>query len=231
VAQEELANARQAELAARQSLTRELLATQERERTRLAGELHDGVGQQLSLLRNRAVMLKRAQLPAEAREHADALIDMASESIEELRGIAHNLRPLLLEELGLCSALEALVERVQLSSELAVHARIDDVDDLLRGEAAVHTYRIVQEAINNVLRHAGAANLWLEVRREAAGVELQVRDDGCGMAAASTSPQGIGLSSIRERCAILGAALDLQSHSPSGTTLRVRITLSPTAAR
>lgn len=225
VAQEQLAEARRAELAARQSQTRELLVAQERERSRLASELHDGLGQNLSLLRNRVVLLKRTSLPPAAHEHAEALLDLATETIEDLRGVAHNLRPMHLEELGLTGALKALVERVELASELHVHARVEDVDDVLRGEAAVHMYRIAQEAINNVLRHAGARNLWLDVIRDIDRVEMRVRDDGRGIAGGAARSKGLGLSSISERCGILGGTFMLQQATPAGTLASVTIPL------
>jgi signal transduction histidine kinase len=228
-AQEQVAEARRAEITARQSLTRELLVAQERGRQRLARELHDGIGQSLSLLRNRVVLLKRSGLSEQARTHADALLDLASETLEDLRGVAHNLMPMHLEELGLSSALKGLVERVELSSELIVHARIENVDDVLQGEPAVHVYRIVQEAINNVLRHAGARSLWVEAIRDIDHVELRVRDDGRGPpAAADGGRRGLGLSSIAERCAILGATFSLQPATPSGTSLVISIPLRST---
>lgn len=225
-AQGEVAEARRAELDARQSLTRELLVTQERERARLAGELHDGVGQNLSLLRNRVVLLRRTGLPPAAEEHAAALLDLAGATIEDLRGVAHNLRPMHLEELGLTSALKALAERTALSTGLQVHARIEDVDDVLQGERAVHVYRIAQEAINNVLRHAGATNLWVEVIRDIDCVELRIRDDGRGLDATGAG-RGLGLSSITERSAILGATADLRTGAPAGTLFSLRIPVLP----
>jgi signal transduction histidine kinase len=225
-AQEEVAEARHAELAARRSLTRELLVAQERGRQRLARELHDGVGQSLSMLRNRVVLLKRIGLPEEALPHADAVLDLASETIEDLRGVAHNLMPMHLEELGLSSALKVLVQRVELSSGLTVHARVENVDDVLKGEPAVHVYRIVQEAINNVLKHASARNLWVNVIRDIDRVELRIRDDGCGLPApADPVRRGLGLSSIAERCAILGGQFSLQAATPCGTSLTASIPL------
>lgn len=224
-AQEEVAEARRAELGARRSLTRELLVGQERERHRVARELHDGIGQNLSMLRNRVAQLKRLDLDAEAREHTESLLDLASETIEDLRDVAHNLKPMHLEELGLTTAFKALVERFEMSHpELEVHSRIEAVDDVLQGEAAVHAYRIVQEAINNTSRHAGARNLWVEVIRDIDHVLLRIRDDGQGMQQASAADRrGLGLTSISERCAILGATVSIESNQPSGASLVIRI--------
>lgn len=218
-----LAEARRAELQARESLASGLLLAQDAERKRLAGELHDGVGQTLSMLRNRMVMLRRAGLSPEAESHAREAQDLATESISELRHMAHSLRPLHLEELGVTSALRALLERMDNSSDLTVHVRIEDVDDVVRGPSAVHLYRIVQEAVNNVQRHAAAKQMWVDVIRDIATVEITVRDDGRGLP--ETAHDGLGLQSIRERCRMLGATLDVSSSRGGGTTLKVRLSI------
>lgn len=219
-----VAEARRAELQARESLASGLLLAQDAERKRLAGELHDGVGQTLSMLRNRMVMLRRAGLSPEAEAHAREAQDLATESISELRQLAHSLRPMHLEELGVTSALRSLLERMDNSSDLAMHVRIEDVDDVIRGPAAVHVYRIVQEAVNNVQRHAQARQMWVEVIRDIASVEITVRDDGRGLPP-SAAHDGLGLQSIRERCRMLGATLDVGPGPGGGTSLKVRLSI------
>jgi signal transduction histidine kinase len=222
-AQAAIAEARQAELTAKESLARELLAAQEQERRRLASELHDGIGQNLSLMRNRIVMMQRSDLPAAAAGHARTLLDLATESIEDLRTVAQNLRPQHLEELGIVTALRALLDKVQNASELMVHGRLEDIDDVIRGSSATHVYRIVQEAINNVLKHAQAHTLWVEASRDAASVVIRVRDDGRGFSnLAAIGAAGLGMLSMRERCIILGASLKIDSAA-SGTRIVVRI--------
>lgn len=221
-AQAAIAAARQAEFRAKESLARELLAAQEQERKRLASELHDGIGQNLSLLRNRAVMLQRSGLPEPAAPHVHTMLTLATESIEDLRSVAQNLRPLHLEELGIVASLRALLEKLGNASELEVHSRLEDIDDVIRGAAAMHLYRIAQEAINNVLRHAGARNLWFEAIRDIDCVIVRIRDDGRGMNASAGSG-GLGMLSIRERSSILRAALDIRSGAGGGTDITLRI--------
>lgn len=226
-AQQAITTARQAELLAKESLARELLLAQEQERKRLASELHDGVGQNLSLLRNRAVLLLRQMLPTAAVPHAQALVDLSTESIEELRNVAQNLRPPLLEELGVVTALRALLEKVEASAGFAVHCRIEDIDDVIRGADAAHVYRIAQESLNNVLKHAGARNLWFEVIRDIDCVAIRIRDDGKGFPAVpGIGAGGLGMLSIRERCNILRAGLDIESGD-AGTRLSIRIPIEP----
>jgi len=232
-AQASIAASRQAELQAKESLARELLVAQEQERKRLANELHDGIGQNLSLLRNRAVMLQRAGLPAPAASHVQTMLTLVTESIEDLRSVAQNLRPLHLEELGILAALRALLERVVKGSELKVHSRLEDIDDVIHGAAAMHVYRIAQEAINNVLKHAGAHNLWFEAIRDIDCVLVKIRDDGRGMNARSGGLGGLGMLSISERSSILRATLDIASGEGAGThlTLRIPIDVGEASAR
>lgn len=224
LAQAAVAEARGAELQAKESLARELLQAQERERKKLASELHDGVGQNLSLLRNRVILLQRSGLPPAALPHAQALLDLSTESIEELRSVAQNLRPAHLEELGVAAALRSMLHKVEQSTDLKLQFRVEDIDDVIVGAAATHVYRIVQEAINNVLKHAAARTLRVDVLRDIACVLIDIRDDGKGFNAQGGRVRGgLGLLSIGERCSILRADLQIESSAGSGTRLRVRI--------
>jgi two-component system, NarL family, sensor histidine kinase UhpB len=221
--------ARRAELDAKESLARELLLAQEQERKRLASELHDGVGQNLSLLRNRVILLQRTELPAATVPHVKALLDLSTESIQDLRTVAQNLRPIHLEELGVSASLRSLLQRVEQSSEMKVDFRVEDIDDVIHADSATHVYRIVQEAINNVLKHAAAGSLNVAIIRDIASVSIDIRDNGkgCGPQSGRASA-GLGLLSIRERCAILRAELAMESTEGKGTRLHVQIPLDIT---
>jgi len=114
---------------------------------------------------------------------------------------------------------------VENASELLVHIRLENIDDAIGGSAATHMYRIAQEAINNVLKHAQARNLWVDAIRDADSVVLRIRDDGRGFAnLAAVGAAGLGMLSMRERCNILGATLRIDS-GVSGTRIVVRIPL------
>jgi two-component system, NarL family, sensor histidine kinase UhpB len=221
-AQAAVTEARQAELDAKDSLARELLGAQEQERKRLSAELHDGIGQNLSLLRNRAVMLQRSDLSTLARSHVQTLIDLATDSIEDLRRVAQNLRPLHLEELGIVAALRALLEKLREGSGIQVNFRLENIDDMIFGPVATHVYRIVQEATNNILRHSGARNLWIETIRDIDCVIVSVRDDGRGIPGDAVG-KGLGTFSMRERAHIIGGTLTITSAEGAGTHLTLRI--------
>lgn len=219
-----LAQARRSELEAKESLANELMLAQDAERRRLAGELHDGIGQTLSLLRNQVLLLRRTPLPPQAGEKSQTLLDLASEAIEDLRNVARSLRPMHLEEQGVTGALRAMLARVRTSSGLTLHARVEEVDDVITDSDATHLYRIAQEVVNNVIKHADATHLSIEMIRDIDMVELRIRDDGKGMPAEGAGrPKGIGLLSIGERCRMLGATLAITANHPSGTSVLIRV--------
>ena len=228
-AQAAVAEARRAELAAKESLARELLAAQEQERKRVAGELHDSIGQNLSLMRNRVAIMQRSALPAEVAPQARMLLDLATETIDDLRRVAQNLRPLHLEELGLVTALRTLMQKIAEGSDIAVHVRLEDIDDTVRGLAATHVYRIVQEATNNTLKHSGAKNLWLQAIRDITFVQITIRDDGRGFLWRPEA-SGIGMLSMRERANILGAHLEIESTPGNGCRIALRIPIQEESA-
>ncbi|MET0281676.1 MAG: histidine kinase [Steroidobacteraceae bacterium] len=225
-----LAQARRSELDAKESLANGLMLTQDAERRRLAGELHDGIGQTLSLLRNQVLLLQRTALPEQAREKAHTLLELSSEAIEDLRDVARALRPMHLKEQGVTGALQAMLKRLRTSSELELRSKVEVVDDVITGDDATHLYRIAQEAVSNVIKHAEAVHLSIEMIRDISFVELRIRDDGKGMPPAGSEAAGIGLLSIRERCRMLGATLAIEPNQPSGTSVTVRIPIRPTEA-
>jgi two-component system sensor histidine kinase UhpB len=216
--------ARRAEFEAKQEFARQLILAQEQERKRLANELHDSVGQNLSLIRNRSLLLQRMDLPPQARHQAEALHGLATDAIEEVRAVAQNLRPLHIEEMGVSEAIEALVEKLQHSSPMRVSCRVESIDDVLQGAAATHVFRIVQEAINNVLRHADAKHLNVTIERDIASVRLIIEDDGRGFDPKDGSlGRGLGLLSMDERAGILGGRLQVRSEPGHGTRVSVEI--------
>lgn len=233
LAAELLQQSQERELRAREDFSRHLLNAQEQERQRLAGELHDGLGQNLSLIRNRMhLALETANLDPEVAEHLQAVAQIASDCVAEVRSLAQNLRPVQIEQLGLTESLSSLVERVRDSSTTEIECRIEDVDDTLPPDAATHLYRICQEALNNVLRHANAQHASLTLVRDVGILHLDVRDDGVGFDVRTASgASGLGLTSIRERAQILGGNLEVHSLPGKGTYLHVRIPFTEPAER
>jgi PAS domain S-box-containing protein len=208
---------------ARMQYTLQLIASQEAERQRIAAELHDSVGQNLSIARNRAHLARPSADPATAA-HLEVIERVVADAIDETRNIAHNLRPLHIEQVGLTDSLQELLRETSESTATRFERRIENVDDVLRGEAATHVYRIVQEALNNLVKHANAQHALIILERDVRSVRLRVSDDGAGFdPAAASARSGLGLTSISERVRILGGKLELSSQPGHGTELLVEI--------
>jgi len=218
--------ARDRELREREAFAQHLLLTQEQERQRIANELHDSVGQNLSLLSNRLhLALQPAELPAMTRDHLRTLQQLAAATIAEVRAVAHNLRPPHIEQLGLTDALENLLKQVDASSGLEVQQRLDNVDDVLQDTSATHVYRIVQEALNNIMKHAHAKLARVELERDIHALRLVIRDDGSGFNPASRG-SGLGLASIAERVRMLHGTLRIEARVGAGTSMHIELPLA-----
>jgi two-component system sensor histidine kinase NreB len=207
----------------REQRRRRLLTAQERERQRLASELHDGLGQSLSLMHNRMQLaLDAPGIAPNVADHIRAVMQIGSEAIAEVRSLAQNLRPIQIEQLGLTASLRSLIDQVGDSTTTQIVSRLEDVDDIFRGDAATHLYRIVQESLSNVLRHAHAKRLSITLERDVGMVHLDVHDGGVGFDTVG-STSGLGLTSIRERAQMLGGTLDVRSTPGKGTRLHVHL--------
>jgi two-component system sensor histidine kinase UhpB len=195
--------------AERREATGRVLAAQEAERLRIAQELHDQVGQELTAV---LLGLSRVGSRAAAELHDDvlALQDVVRASLEDVRRIAIELRPEALEELGLGSALAVLTER--LHERLGLEVTLSIAPDLpdLTAEAELVIYRVAQEALTNVARHAGVDAAELALAPEDGRLTLSVRDRGRGI-----SPRieaGTGMRGMRERTTLIGASLEIRNR-------------------
>jgi signal transduction histidine kinase/ligand-binding sensor domain-containing protein len=220
--------------ALQEEFSRQQIESQEIERKHLASELHDGLGQDLLVMSNELQQfLQQADKPA---EQLTAVATLLQESIDEIREISSNLHPHLLDRLGFCEAVSAMAERISHSAGIVIDLSCDDVDRLLSGGKELHIYRIIQEALSNAARHAGATRARLEVRRDPDKITVVIADDGHGFDVSkfldqtpSRSPTGVshgfGLSSMLERARILSGSLKFESSPGSGTTIRVTVPL------
>ena len=220
---------------AREAFSRQLIESQEHERKRIAGELHDGLGQELLVVKNRALLaLRVADLPRPAREQLEQIEGITAQSLDSVRGLARNLTPYHIGHLGLSEALRTMITSVAAGVDVSIHATVEDVDDLLPADREINLYRIVQEALNNVVRHAGASEASVHVRRDGAEVIVTVRDNGRGFRVEHDGTGGLnggfGLSGIGERARILGGRLDISSAPGEGTRVEVSAPVAALAA-
>lgn len=195
------------------------LAAQEAERHRIAQELHDEVGQSLTVVLLGLKQLE-AHAPAALVPELAALRESARAGLDDVRRVARRLRPGVLEDLGLTSALAALATDFADHSSASVRRSFAPGLPALSPEAEVVVYRVAQEALTNAARHAGAQEVELSLQRVGPRVVLEVRDDGRGF---EGPPEGSGLMGMRERAALVRAELSVVSRPRHGTIVRLAV--------
>lgn len=220
------------ERAVQAQFARLLIESQEQERGRIARELHDGLGQELLAVKNRTLLALRAgSTDADTREQLRQIGEVSSRSLENVRRLAHNLTPHQLHHLGLTAALRAMIDEVAESAELDLDADVDDIDDRLPAESGLGVYRIVQEALSNVVRHAQTQSASIRVRAGDTEVHVTVADTGRGFRMPDKglprATDGLGLAGITERVRILGGMAVITSAPGSGTSIQVSLPAIP----
>jgi PAS domain S-box-containing protein len=233
---------KEAEDALRQSqvelreLSAQVLQSREDEKTRIARELHDELGQQLTALKM-DLAWARERLPADAPELADKLARMDATldtTVTATRRISADLRPLMLDDLGLADAAEWLVEDFVQRSSVACDCSIEEAETLssLAPTTATALYRILQESLTNVARHSHANNVRVALGIDGGEVVLAVEDDGRGISEADrTKARSFGLKGLRERVHYLGGTVQIGAASTGGTRIAVRVPVTQDGAR
>lgn len=205
-----------------QALTAALLETQERERTRLAQALHDDLGQILAGMRAQLYLLGQCRdHPQQVEAISRRLLDTSEQMQQSFRALVRDLYPVVLERLGLGEAVRQHVAQWQEQQGVPCALELDEALPRLRDEARAHLYRLLQEALTNVARHAGAQQVRVGLTCRGADLRLEVCDDGRGLP--TPLREGVGLRSMRERARCLGAALQLHGAEPRGLRLCVAI--------
>ncbi|HEY0427187.1 MAG TPA: two-component regulator propeller domain-containing protein [Pyrinomonadaceae bacterium] len=211
--------------AAQEEFSRKLIDSQESERQRIASELHDGLGQDLLIIKNWALIgLKNGK---DSSKQLGEISETASLAIDEVREIAYNLRPFHLDELGLTKAVESMLDRISKSSTIDFARKIDSIDGFFPKDAEINFYRIVQECVNNIVKHSKATAASVEIERTFDGsIRLSIWDNGKGFetneaALARARQSGFGLAGINERARILGGKLVINSAPDDGTIVKL----------
>jgi signal transduction histidine kinase/ligand-binding sensor domain-containing protein len=206
-----------------QEFSKQLIETQEAERKRVASELHDSLGQHLLVVNN------ELQLSLQGRQFVESDIQrtvaIVKDAIKEVREIASNLHPHHLEKLGLRAAVEAMIEQISRSATVRFDAEIEDVDSALSMPAKINLYRILQEAIANIVRHSGATQASITVSRTDNTVQATVEDNGKGFTSntSQTGREGFGLKSMTERVNLIGGTITYDSSPGKGTMIQIII--------
>jgi len=196
---------------------------QENERRIVARELHDEVGQSLTALKLLLSQAARTDAP-ERRDSLDEATRLTEQTIEDVREIARRLRPEALDELGLRSALATLAQRNARHGNLRIVWRLDRDLPTLEGDRELAVYRVAQESLTNILRHADASNVSLRLTGSETAVELIVSDDGRGLRGAAA---GNGIKGMKERALGVGGRLDVRGRPGGGTEVRLLVPAQP----
>jgi signal transduction histidine kinase len=207
----------------RSELAQKLISTQESTLRHISRELHDDFGQILTAM---GVMLGRArnQAPENSELRADLLEvrEIAQNTLEKVRSLSQALRPVTLDEAGLEQTIEWYLPVVERQTGIGISYEKSGTPFPVNGSAAVHVYRVLQEALNNVARHSGAKEAWVRLRFLQNRLELEVEDHGAGFPAVRRR-QGIGLVAMRERAELLGGSVALECPIGGGALVRLSI--------
>jgi len=207
-----------------QGLSRRLLEVQEAERRHLARELHDDIGQGLTALKLNLEALARGRDGAALEARVNEALETTRHTIERVRQLSVNLRPLQLDDLGLAAALRSHLDRQAKLGGLAPHFEIQEVPLKLSADVETACFRVAQEAINNIVRHSKAANVWLRLFFAGERLALSVRDDGAGFDVTAAqrraaAGESLGVVSMEERVALAGGTLQIHSAPGQGTVI------------
>jgi signal transduction histidine kinase len=213
--------------AAKSEFSRRLIESQEAERKRIAAELHDGLGQSLAIISNRAAMGKnKNNEPEYVFREFDEISKDALEALDEVQEITAKLHPRYLERLGLTKALKTMF--VKVADVLEFDYEIDVIDGVFPKDAEINVYRIVQESVNNIIKHSDAAEAEIKIKKFADKVVITIKDDGRGFDTNNIKPSGggLGLVGIKERTNIIGGTISINSSIGIGTEIRINLPIN-----
>lgn len=204
-----------------------LLSNQETERKRIASELHDSLGQQLLIIKNRARMALRAEDSSQTGTQLEQIAEAASESIREVREISHGLHPVHLDNIGLTETLQVLLSRAAETTGIQFTTDMENIDAAISPEAAIHLYRIFQEALNNIIKYSRAGSAEISVSVSKGEIHISIHDNGVGMDAHVVTEQWInsnfGLHGIKERVDYLGGTFRISTGAGQGVRLSITL--------
>lgn len=193
-----------------------LIQNQEKERSRIAKELHDSIGQQLTLIKQKA----------QAQE-LDSIAQLTNATLEEVRSISRNLFPVIIKQLGLKGAIDHLMLQVDEETDLFVSVMVDDIDALFTVEQSVNIYRFIQECVSNVLKHSQATTVEVNIEKKKKMIIIDVIDNGIGFNVEQKEENlSLGLKTLNERIKILNGTLSIQSRSRKGSFVTAKVPLN-----
>jgi PAS domain S-box-containing protein len=208
-------------------LSSELLTAQENERLRISRELHDDLGQTLMLVKLRLGLLEMGLGPENSSllDHCCQAAASIDQTIDSIRRLSRDLCPAVLEDVGLSAALDRLVSDTAKASRIQIRTELEDLGSLFTTQSSIFLYRVFQETLNNIVKHADATEVEISARRRNGSIAFEIRDNGKGMepesasAGSSGERRGLGLSFVKERIRTLGGSMEIWSQKGKGTRL------------
>ena len=194
--------------------SQKLLVSQEKERRRISKDLHDGIGQQLLLIKNKLILM--------GDQETKEMVDM---TIDEIRNISQDLHPFALQELGITRAIEHTLQRIDENTTLFISSEIDNIDDLFSPEEEVNIYRIVQESLSNIIKHANAEASKVLVKKYTKNITISIKDNGVGFDFPEKyqDKKSLGLKTLLERTKFLKGQMKVISKKENGTLLEFKL--------
>jgi PAS domain S-box-containing protein len=220
-------------------LSSRLLTSQEEEQRRIAMELHDQTGQDLNVLKLYLEALKSRLRKDQAalKAECDKILTYIDRIIEDVRRLAHGLSPSQLDALGLCAALKALIRTFSEKTRIPIRFNIDALDKAFPSQAEIVLYRLFQEALTNIYKHARAKTIQIDVGRQGDAISIAIRDDGQGFdpdlfgrGDPTRVERGMGLSAMEVRAHMIGAEFTISSQPNEGTEIKLLVPIHPKMA-
>jgi signal transduction histidine kinase len=202
----------------------EVIRAEEDQRSRIARELHDGLGQMMTAV-NIELQVLRDAAPEEVRTRVDDVRALSAQVMAEMRRIAQDLRPAILDEMGLGEAVRALVGRMSRHAQVAIELKLAGPLEVLPADSAIACYRLVQEALNNVVRHSGASHARVSLARAQDQLDVEIVDDGRGIDydPSAAADGHFGLMGLEERIRAIGGSFSFGRVESGGTRLTARL--------
>ncbi len=197
-----------------EAFSQDLINAQEEERLRVARELHDSVGQKLMLL------TKKTKTTGDT-----SMKNLADSTLEELRSISQGLHPATLERLGITSAIVSLVNQVDANTNIFFTNEIENIDALISKETSLHLYRIIQESLNNMVKHSQAKAASVSIEKTSEGIRATIKDNGKGFVFSKkfNNASSLGMKTLLERAKIIKSKIEIHSQPEKGTTIQLII--------
>ena len=209
-----------------EEFSRKLIESQENERKRIAGELHDSLAQNLLIIKNKALYSKNNLNDEKIiSEQLDNISELTTGTLSDIREIAYNLRPYQLDRLGLTKAIESIFDRLSKSTPIKFEINLDLIDEIFNPDVEINIFRIIQECFNNIIKHSSANEAKIVIKAEEDHVAIFISDNGKGFSKSSinSDSHGLGLRNISERVKLIKGKLDVKSEPGRGTNISISI--------